>query len=173
MDITDWFSFGLAFVTGIFIGMFMYVTVFKPTYIPDDLGRTEDQAFEFSIVGKSYGGFVPNGYIHPSFRLLGNGEYTYLPGGSGSDALEPVKGYIPGSLERSINAEISRDNLLDKATPTEKNCRSYSDGSDYKYQITLEGTVYQLDTCRTSLSYDDTLSVLLDEVWNYLSKESQ
>lgn len=173
MDITDWFSFGLAFVTGIFIGMFMFVTVFKPAYIPDDLDRTEDKAYEFSVVGKAYGGLVPNDYIHPSFRLLGNGEYTLLPGGTDADALEPVSGFIPNDLQRLLDSEIRAESLLDKSVPVEKTCRSFSDGTDYKYQITVEGTVYQLDTCKTALSYGANLAVLLDEVWDYLSKQQQ
>ena len=169
METSDWFLFILTFVTGAFIGMFIYVTSFKPTYVPEDVNSDEDKAYEFSITGKTYGGLIAPEYIRPSFRLLGNGQYTYIRGGTGDNALEPEEGKLPRTIMNEINSEVTASQLAAASAPAEKDfCENYVDGTDYRYQITLDGTVYQLDTCFTDLTYESDLAAALEAVWQYL-----
>jgi len=166
----DWFLFILTFITGVMAGMYVYILSFKPTYIPDDLNSNEDVAAEFSVVGKVYGGQVSNGYISPSFRITADGSYAYVPGGEGSDALEPVSGKLPNGLFRDVVSATDKNTLINSSEPINKeSCRSYSDGLDYQYRIVLDNNQYEVDTCRTTLSYDAELALVLDAVWNYLA----
>ena len=169
MKPTDWLFLGLTFATGLFIGMAIYVVSFKPTYAPENLNTEEDSALEFSIIGKAYGGDLGPEYIRPSFRLLRNGTYDYIQGGDGEDALDSVTGKLSKNVLNRVVASMEEAVLLEASWPTEKDdYRIFVDGIDYQYQITLDGTVYQLDTCNTDLDYDSELAISLEMVWNEL-----
>lgn len=166
----DWFLFILTFMTGLIAGMYVYVLSFKPTYLPDDLNNNEDVASEFSVVGKVYGGRVSNGYIRPSFRITADGSYAYIPGGEDPEALEPVQGKLPRALFNDVVSASDERTLTDASEPVNKqSCSSYSDGFDYQYRIVVDNNEYQVDTCRTTLGYDDELTIVLDDVWDYLA----
>ena len=105
----DWMILSLTFLTGLAIGMYVYITAYKPTYEANDISETEAEAGEWSVVGKRVGGTDGSDYIQPSFRLLGNGEYTYLPGGSGEMSLEPVEGSL--SRGEMVNLRFNESEL--------------------------------------------------------------
>lgn len=172
MKLDDWMLFTLTFLTGVVIGAYVYITTFKPTYAPEGLSDSEDEAAGFSVVGKTYGGLEPSGYIRPSFRVLGNGSYLYTVGGEGENALEPQKGEIPRDLKRALLSIVTKNALEKGSEPvTKNNCRSLQGGVDYEYRIVKDGIAYTLDTCHTALAYDDELTLVLEDIWNYLSGE--
>ena len=169
MTLQDFFAFLLVFLTGVFIGVVVYVTSFQPIYAPDNLQNDEAIASEFSIIGKAYGGDQGSDYIRPSFRLLGNGQYDYLPGGSSSVALEPESGTLPKGLLREIKKAADLNLLADYEEPVSKdNCMSFEGGFDYEYLVVVDKQSFDLHTCFSALDYSDDLAVALIEVWNYL-----
>ncbi len=160
----------LTFVTGLAIGMYVYVAAFKPVYAPEGLGGSEAAASDFSIIGKTYGGSEDAGFIRPSFRILGDGTYMYIQGGDGINALEPIQGSLPNSLVRELKAEIADSNLSHlSVTAVKGNCLSYSGGFDFEYKITVNSKQYVLDTCKTVFENNDPLAELLQSVWDELS----
>lgn len=162
----DWMLLSLTFLTGVAIGMYVYVAVFKPTYAPENLGASEREAGEWSLVGKRRLDNDHGGAVQPSFRLLGDGSYVYLPGGSGDDdALEPREGRISRSLVREIR---SYDNQLAAYGTDASSARCGADGFDYEYRVTVANTVYLLDTCYTALGQGTPLSELLASVWDQM-----
>jgi hypothetical protein len=168
MERSDWMLLGMTFLTGVFIGVALYVLSFKPTYTPETLNESESVAQSFSIIGEQYGGFQEAGYRAPSFRLLADGSYTYAPGGT--DASIPVTGVLPNSLFVEIEAVSNVAELQENSLSIEPDsCRSFSDGIEYRYQVVRDGEVFVLDSCTTTLGYDSELALVLEDVWWYLN----
>lgn len=164
----DWMLLSLTFLTGLAIGMYVYIAAYKPIYAPADLVSSEASADEWSIVGKQRGGNEDNDYIQPSFRILADGSYTYLPGGTGNKALQSVEGSISRSLLRDLQVSVGDLNTYSKRV-TGRSCASDVGGYDYRYRVTMDGDTYLLDTCSTLLGDDSGLAVSLSEVWDELS----
>lgn len=160
----DWMLLSLTFLTGLAIGMYVYIVAFKPTYVPEDLNTTEVEASEWSVVGKKRMESDQSGYVYPSFRLLGDGSYVYLPGGNSTDSLEPIEGSVSSGLIRELKAE-SRLMPSYTADSTTSYCGGDSEGYEYEYRVTIENRNYVLDTCYTALSHDSEYANLLAEVW--------
>ncbi|MEX2341252.1 MAG: hypothetical protein WD605_02950 [Candidatus Paceibacterota bacterium] len=159
----DWILLSLTFLTGLIIGMFVYITAFKPTYEAESLSGTEAEAGEWSVVGKRIGGVNESNYIQPSFRLLGNGEYTYLPGGSGGESPEPRSGKISQremSDLRFIETELAALEQSGRLAV----CQSDRGGYDYEYRISLNQNTFLLDTCLVSFN-GSSLETSLDSIW--------
>lgn len=173
MTKSDWLLFILTFLVGASMGAFLYVTSFKPVYQPEGLSRDEVAASNFSVTGRSYGG-MRAGYVHPTFRITGDGAYEYVPGGVGIDAgMEPVAGMLPREVFRDVERAIAEADLPRLTKPAAKEyCNIYTDGVDYTYRITIEKAQYEVDTCATALTYDHDLAQALQNVWAYLEGES-
>lgn len=169
MTTQEWIMFVLTFLTGVFIGFYVYVTFFKPIYDADQLASSESAASEFSIIGKQYGGARGPEYVHASFRLLENGSYQYVPGGSGDQVLEQQTGKLPSSLVRDLKSLATQEvfeSLSGRVVKEE--CRLYQGGIDYIYRVTLNQVEYILDTCGTAINYQDPLAIELEKIWNWL-----
>lgn len=166
MDATDWFLIILTFFTGLLIGAFLYVSVFKPTYAPEDLNIVEDEAMEFSVAGRSYGG-IRTGFIHPSFRVLEDGSFIYVTGAAEGVEANTYEAVLPPALTNDLVGAVRRANLSLFEESAEKDCRIAVDGVDYRYQVILAGETYLLDTCTTALPYESELNESLEAVWSY------
>lgn len=161
----DMMLLSLTFLTGVAIGMYVYIAAFKPNYAPEKLSDTEAEAGEWSLVARRYGGDFISGYVDPTFRVLADGTYTYIPGGPEGIAAEPRSGKLSKATMRELRAYD--DELLDHSyTTSGNNCDSYVDGYDYDYRFTKDDVVFDLDTCRTALGYDTPLSRLLESIWD-------
>jgi hypothetical protein len=170
MKTQDKFVFILTFLTGLAAGMYIYVISFKPTYAPETIDPNEELAQDFSVIGKQYGGDLQSDYVAPSFRITGNGNFDYRPGGNSESALEPVSGQLPNSLVSEIKDLATKGELEFLVQPrAESDCRSHVDGFDYQYRVILEGIEYHLDSCNTLLGYNSELAVALEDVWDYLN----
>lgn len=165
----DWMLLSLTFLTGLAIGMYVYIAAYKPTYEADDLSGTEAEAGEWSIVGKRVGGVDDNEYIQPSFRLLGNGEFTYLPGGTGNTSLEPVNGSL--SSRDMADLRFSETELATYERSSRMSvCAADRGGYDYEYRITLDRESYLLDTCTVNFS-GSSLNESLTAIWQNIEGE--
>lgn len=161
----DFMLLALTFLTGVAIGMYVYIAAFKPNYAPEKLSDTEAEAGEWSLVARRYGGDSMFGYVDPTFRVLADGTYTYIPGGPESVAAESRSGKLSKGTMRQLRAYD--DALLNHShTALRNDCASYVDGYDYDYRFTKSNIVFDLDTCRTALGDNTPLSRLLASVWD-------
>jgi hypothetical protein len=167
----EWMLLSLTFLTGLAIGMYVYIVAFKPTYAPENLSGVESEANEWSMVGKRRAEFHNSDYVYPSFRLLGDGSYLYLPSTTGDEAVEPVEGKISSSAMRQIR---KHDELIASYTmPDDINpCNGDIEGFEYEYRVTVDRTVYILDTCRTVLGHDSEYALAIRQVWDEIEGTS-
>jgi hypothetical protein len=149
------------FLMGMFAGAYLYVTAFAPTYENGiDASENIDQD-ALVIEGEMYGGCSLQGAC-ASFRLIDAKSYKYLA-------------HSEAALRSGRLPSLVREQLLDALTPTalmssSQNvssgvCSSEVDGIDYRYTISVNGDVYELDTCSTALTFDEELQSIFMNVW--------
>lgn len=167
----EWMLLTLTFLTGLAIGMYVYIIFAKPTYAPENLSGTEDEASDWSIAGKRRHESDRNGYVYPSFRLLSDGTYVYIPGGNNNEITEPRAGKISRGLVKKLR---EHDDEVDYySTPASvSQCLGDDQGFDHEYRVTIDRVVYPLDTCRTALGYGTEYNELLNQVWGEIEGNS-
>lgn len=158
----------VTFIVAVCAGLYLYLTAFAPQF--DDLtGQTEEVYEDFVLEGTQYGGDRMGGTA-PSFQVLENGTYRYLPYTTEGEVAEAKEGTVPRSLLNEVKNSLTDDEVATAATiVTRGDCMSYVDGIDYNYTVTLNGENYTLDTCSTNLQVDGTLATTLDKLWNYFA----
>lgn len=159
----DWMLLSLTFLTGLAIGMYVYIMFFKPTYAPENLSGEEATASEWSLVARRYSDQSDRG-VEPSFRLLGDRSYVYLPGGQSDEALTPREGKISARLMRELR-QYDDELYGYSAPPLRPDCPSVRGGYDFEYRFVVDNTSYLLDTCSTALGHDTGLALALEAVW--------
>ncbi len=158
----------VTFIVAVCAGFYLYLTAFAPQF-EDFTGQTEEVYEEFMIVGSQYGGDKMGGTA-PSFQVLQNGSYRYIPYTSEGAVVEAKEGSIPRSLFNEVKNALAADSLESAGIiVTRGDCLSYVDGLDYTYFVTLEGESYTLDTCSTNLKSDGSVARALDKLWNYFA----
>lgn len=156
----------ITFAVGFVAGMFLYFTVFPTMLQPDDvLSLDEQQAF--TISSQAYGGCRTN---CPAFRISPDGTYRfqYVP----EAGAEPLirSGTLPRSLQRDISRNVTPAAIAIQTTPVQlDDCPSATGGIDIRYDITIDGTTYRLDSCQTAVDFDSRAWLTLNEVWDYFS----
>ncbi len=164
MSARDIFLLASTALVGLFCGVYVYLTVFAPVYVDDKPENFTSENFE--IIGDAYGGCRSN---CDSFRLTSDRSFQYLPGGSlGADA--PVSGTYPRREFQELKSDILQADLrvLTKEF-TASQCPSFIDGIDYRYSITLDGEVFELDTCRSQLRNNSALQTVLREIFSIVA----
>ncbi len=156
----------LTFLTGLLVGMYLYVAYFAPTYTQTGV----DEA-DFELIGNSYGR-CENEEGCASFRLTDNRELAYLPPSRTGVDVSVLTTVISRSSYRSIYNRISTADLDALAEPIfGVECISSSGGDDYTYTIMVEGSTYVLDTCETGLAFDEEMQELLRGVFDTAASE--
>jgi len=161
----DFLSLLITFIIGVVAGGYLYMTGFAPQF-EELTGQTEAVYDDLVVVGEVYGGDRLGS--SPSFQVLNDGTFRYLPSIVASEEVQAKEGTIPKTLLASLKKELT-PNDLNKAeqTTAADNCLSYVDGLDYRYTITLDTVSYELDSCGTQFSVDSALGGALDSLWNY------
>jgi hypothetical protein len=156
----------MTFIVGIIAGFYLYTTAFAPQF--DELvGDTEEVYEDFVLEGSQYGGDRMGGTA-PSFQVLENGSYRYLPYASEGEVAEAKEGLLPRALLNEVKQTLTADALeISSQIVTRGDCFSYVDGRDFNYNVTLDGVDYTLDTCTTALSSGSIMNTTLDKLWNY------
>ena len=156
----------VTFIVAICAGFYLYLTAFAPQF-EELTGQTEEVYEDFVLEGSQYGGDRMGGTA-PSFQVLQNGSYRYLPYTSEGQVAQAKEGSIPRTLFNEVKNTLTIQSLETAATiVTRGDCMSYVDGIDYTYSVTVDGENYTLDTCTTNLRTDGTIAVTLDKLWNY------
>ncbi|MEX0930785.1 MAG: hypothetical protein WDZ68_00650 [Candidatus Paceibacterota bacterium] len=167
----DWFLFSLTFVVGLTTGIYLYFTIYVPTYQlnTSGLSQSEVASNEFSVIGRSYGGNIVGEYVHPSYRIAGDGTYIFLRGGVGVEGQEPETGVLPRLLFNDLKRIAESSDLDTLSEPGNKEeCNTFFDASDYLYHITVDGVQYAIDTCTSNISYEHELVFVLEDIWMYI-----
>jgi hypothetical protein len=158
----------MTFFVGIFAGFYLYTTAFAPEF-DEFVGQTEEVYDDFVVEGTQYGGDRMGGAA-PSFQLLENGSYRYLPYVGPDEVAEAQEGSIPRALLNEVKQVLTTEALEIASGPVVRgDCMSYVDGLDYTYDVTLDGVNYTLDTCTTALTASSLVSTTLDKLWNYFA----
>lgn len=153
---------------GMFAGAYLYVSVFAPSY--ESGIQTSENISEDALVieGEMYGACSQIDACG-SFRLIDAREYNYVS--RSNAALQ--KGKLPAAL-RSTILDVLDEQLLEKnEQPVSlSSCSAYVGGNDYSYRISKDGVTYDLDTCHTTLAYNEDLQELFLDVWFVMENPS-
>ena len=157
----------ITFGVGVVAGGYLYLTGFAPQF--EELsGQTEAVYDDLVIVGDVYGGRRINST--PSFQVLNDGTYRYLPSTPTGETVAAKEGTLPASLLREVKRELTKKSLTADATKVPAtNCNSFVDGVDYRYTITLDSANYDLDSCGTQFRVTGNTGVALDKLWIYFT----
>jgi hypothetical protein len=146
---------------GMCAGAYLYVTAFAPTY-ENGIDISENIAQDALVIeGEMYGGCSEMGAC-ASFRLIDAKSYKYL---AHSEA-ELRSGRLPSIVRDQLLDALSPATLMSNAQNVSSGvCSSEVDGIDYRYTISVDGEVYELDTCTTALTFNEELQSIFMNVW--------
>ncbi len=162
----DIWTLGTTFLVGVVAGGYIYVTGFKPQF-EEFTGQTAEVYEDLVIVGEQYGGDVQG--TLPSFQLVSDATFTYIPATGPNETPIPQQGSLPRALWNDLNEAIGGTAMSENAElVTVANCTSFVDGIDYRYEITVDSAVYSLDTCGTDFTSTE-LRQALDKIWKYFT----
>lgn len=153
-----------------FSGAYLYVTSFAPDYQQSDVEELAE--IDFRIQGQMIGGCAMAG-VCPSFVLNQNRLYEYVPAYKLQDG-EPEK--ITGKMDvesfKAVVAKVQASNMEILTKGNSLNCDSYVDGIDYSYHVTLDGEMYDLNTCGTNFK-NSQLEQTFRPLWMQLTKATE
>lgn len=157
-------SIMITFFVGMFAGGYLYLTGFA-TILSEFATPDAEKVSQFVIVGDVYGGCQE---ACPSFQVQYDGSYRYLytPAVGADQVLR--QGVLPTGLHRQLKQVITPLELARQSQEVQPLlCNSYNDGIDVKYTITLDGVVFLLDSCGTSVEAESQLWTVLGDIWTY------
>ena len=144
---------------GIVTGSYVYylnTTEETSSYIPE-LNETPD----FMVIAELYGGCM-RGDVCASYRIVDDGSYTYIAPQYDEDA-ERVTGKLSRTELAELKQLVASSDLSGILSSTFGGvCPITYDGVAMKYDITIGGENYGIDTCMDDIG-DDPLFSLLEE----------
>lgn len=161
----------ITFIVAFFLGGYLYLNVFTAMIQPDGDIETVEELSAFSITSQAYGGCRSN---CPAFRVNADGtyRYQYVPS-AGADALLR-SGTLPLNLQRQLERALDTRDLRSQAqSVSPNNCASQVDGIDISYDIEIEGELFRLDSCRSSVDTRSDAWLALSAVWSYFTEQTQ
>ena len=163
----DLILIAVTFVMGIIAGWYLYVMAFAPQF-NEYLGQTEAVYEDLVLVGEEYRA-EGDGTL-PSFQILKDGTFSYVPATALGDVAAPIEGTLPRALWNEVKADLTKVRLakLDAVVAGE-GCASANFESDFTYTVTLSSVEYTLDTCTTALATDRSVRATLDKLWKYFA----
>jgi hypothetical protein len=161
----DVLSILFTFVIGFLAGGYLYVAHFSKVVAPDDV-PTQAQADTFVIESESYGGCDKAGC--PSFQVLGDGSYRYQFAETVGAEKTIKSGTLPLEVQQVVKQVLETQQLVAQSQPIKPtDCNSYSDGIDVRYNITIDGAQYKLDSCGTAVDGESDMWSGLAQIWKY------
>ncbi len=165
----DILSIIITFAFGLLGGMFLYMTggaasLDNKLAVPEEK-ELEEKVSEFAIVSDVYGGCRE---ACPSFQILNDGSYRYYR--TPAAGAEPVlrQGTLPLPLQRQLRKALVAETLERESLEIEPSvCNSFTDGIDVKYEITLDGEKYEINSCGTAVDDNGVLWTTLSAIWDY------
>lgn len=149
---------------GVFAGGYLYLTGFAGLAAKLTTPDVE-QVSEFVIVGDVYGGCRQT---CPSFQVVEDGSYRYLYTPAAGAVQVIREGTLPIELRRQLKDALTHSELARQSQEIQPLlCNSYTDGIDVRYEVTLDGDRYTLDSCGTAVEEESELWSSLGEIWTY------
>lgn len=169
MEKQELLSMLITFVVGFLAGMFLYINVFPTMLQQDDVGTLAEQG-EFEIISQAYGGCRSD---CPAFRVAADGTFRFQFTERAGEEPMIRSGTLPRRLQREISREVTVAAIaLQTSEVPPQNCASASGGIDIRYDVTLGGATYRLDSCRTDVDFTSDAWVTLGAIWEYLNNLS-
>ncbi len=159
---TDAVLIVLTFLTGVFAGVYLYITVFAPDYGSKESGVEDTSAISFQLQGEAFGGCRMTGGDCGSFTLKENRSYTYRAGGTDETKTGYVSRITLGAVMDAV--EEGQTSLERFMLPGTTSCVSAADGIDYRYRLIYDGETYDFSTCGTRFT-DSALAAAFVELW--------
>jgi hypothetical protein len=160
---TDLVLIILTFLTGIFCGVYMYITVFAPAYRVEESPLSVKDT-SFAVMGQQYGACDETLAVCDSFTVLEDRSYTFAAGYVPS---EPAPKDVTGKLSRdtydTLLTEVAAADLARLETE-QGACATKEAGEAYRYRVIYEGEEYFFDTCDVRFSVS-VLGLALEAVW--------
>ncbi len=163
----DRLSIMITFLVGFMIGGYLYLTNYAG-FVSKLETPTEEKVSTFVIVADVYGGCRDT---CPSFQVQHDGTYRYLytPAAGAEQVIK--KGTLPRSLQLRLQMALTDAGLQRQAAVIQPGvCNSYTDGIDVRYEITLNGKEYQLNSCGTAVEAESELWLSLAATWDQLER---
>ena len=153
------------FLIGAVAGWYLYITAFAPQF--DNLvGQTESVYEDLVVIGEQFGG--SSATAAPSFQILKDGSFNYVTYSAITGEASHKEGVVPRTLWTAVKKDLGRAKLEVLAKPVpDVTCVPNAAGMNYRYDITLNSVVYNLDSCTTALSHDSAALATLDKLWSY------
>ena len=147
----DKISILITFIIGGFVGAYVYVAGFAPTYrLPEAV--TQDRYTDLVIVADSYGACAETQNCL-SFQLLQDGSYRAL---YGTPAIS-YEGTIPRSQRRQLGEVVATTTLAAVMSDGLEECYFGDDDANLRFIITVAGENYLIDSCTSDLDYEGVL----------------
>lgn len=147
----DKISILVTFVIGGFVGAYVYVAGFAPTYrLPEAV--TQDRYTDLVIVADSYGACAETESCL-SFQLLQDGSYRALYGVPATS----YEGTIPRAQRRQLGEIVATSTLAEVGADNLVECYFGDDDTNLRFIITVAGENFLIDSCISDLDYEGAL----------------
>lgn len=168
MTSQDKISIAVTFVFGLLAGSYVYVTGFATTFNPPE-AVPEDVYSGLLITGEGYGECEQDNTCL-AFQVLENGDYRALFDDAGDGNSAAKEGSIPRALRNQLSSALVVETLVaDSKIRNTPDCKYGSEGTNYKFRVTLNQQDYLLDTCQTTIDYEGPAWASLAKLWNYFA----
>ena len=157
----------ITFLVGFLAGAYLYLTNFAGLVSKLET-PSQAEVSTFVIVADVYGGCRNT---CPSFQVQHDGAYRYLytPAAGAEQIIQ--KGTLPKTLQQRLHTVVTEAALRRESAVTRPGvCNSYTDGIDIRYEITLNGEKFKLDSCGTAVNANGALWAALSTIWDYLER---
>ena len=164
-----YFILVMTFITGMFAGVYLYITAFAPAYDNNSNAVANETEIDFLLHGKKVGECNTQGAVCPSFELRSDRTYTFVPQYVYTNATpEKITGKLGKNIFDVLISYIASIDLraLEEKTP-HADCSPLYD-TNYRYDLTYKGVTYTYDTCNT-LFKESVLATKFYPLWSRLS----
>lgn len=163
----DRISLSITFVVGFLVGAYLYTTGFATTFkLPE---ANEAGVYTgFVLVGEAYGACREEQSC-VTFQVLENGVYRAIFDTDSKGNKQVVReGRLPRHIRQTLKRELTAEGLASQSQVLAQSTCAF-EGTNYRFQITLEQLEYELDTCQSAVAYDSSSWRSLTEVYNYIA----
>lgn len=165
----DRISVLITMIFGFFVGGYLYLTGFAPTYKLPEVENV-DVYKNFVLTGDSYGECALNNACL-SFQVLNDGSYRAIYDSTGSKVA--AEGDITRAMHRQIPNAFTEVLLESQAqTNIDGSCYYGEDKTNFRFTVNYNDEVYYLDTCGSDIDYDGPTWTYLKGVVNFLATKS-
>jgi hypothetical protein len=168
MTSQDILSIIITFVFGVLVGGYLYLTGFATTFKLPEAGQEAVYA-GLVITADSYGACEQENTCL-SYQILEDGSYRAVFDTTGAKLV--VEDAITSLLRRDLERTLTETELLVQVKEKTVPGCSYGDqGTNYRFNIALNGSDYLLDTCASAIDYEGIVWNTLLRTWTEIASK--